>query len=108
MRALRRVTPAPGCRKSLPKIPADRIFAPYNGGSFVWTPRHSHGRELAKLRGQGLFLKADVKLPVKALRLAQRAGVKDAVIAAGAKWQASSGSDPEFKAPPPGFVPGDR
>ena len=78
------------------------------GGSFVWTPRHAHGRELAKLRGGGLFLKADVRLPVKALRLAQREGVRDAVIAAAAKWQASTESDPGFKAPPPGFVAGAR
>ena len=26
-----RVSPAPGCRESLPKIPGDRIFAPYTG-----------------------------------------------------------------------------
>ena len=74
------------------------------GGSFVWTPRHAHSRELAKLRGGGLFLKADVKLPVKALRLAQRNGVKDAVLAAAAKWQAATQSDPGFKSPPPGFA----
>lgn len=74
------------------------------GGSFVWTPRSAHGRELAKLRGGGLFLKADVRLPVKALRLAQRDGLKDTVIAAVTKWQASTESGPGFKSPPPGFV----
>ena len=74
------------------------------GGSFVWTPRHAHSRELAKLRGGGLFLKADVKLPVKSLRFAQRNGVKDAVLAAAAKWQATRQSEPEFKSPPPGFT----
>ena len=74
------------------------------GGSFVWTPRHAHSRELAKLRGGGLFLKADVKLPVKALRLAQKNGVTDAVLAAAAKWQTNTQSDPGFKSPPPGFA----
>ena len=74
------------------------------GGSFVWTPRHAHGRELAKLRGGGLFLKADVRLPVRALRRAQLDGVNDAVLAAAAKWQANAASDPKFKSPPPGFV----
>ena len=74
------------------------------GGSFVWTPRHAHGRELAKLRGGGLFLKADVRLPVRALRRAQLDGVKDAVLAAAAKWQANAASDSKFKSPPPGFV----
>ena len=77
------------------------------GGSFVWTPRHAHGREVAKLRGGGLFLKADVRLPVRALRLAQRNGVKDAVVAAAAKWEANAESDPKFKSPPPGFVAND-
>ena len=32
------------------------------GGSFLWTPRRKHGRELARLRGGGLFLVADVEL----------------------------------------------
>ena len=73
------------------------------GGSFVWTPRHSHGRELAKLRGSELFLKADVKLPVKALWVAQRNGVTDAVLEAAAKWRAGVQPDGKFKSPPPGF-----
>ena len=77
------------------------------GGSFVWTPRRAYGRELATLRGGGLFLKADVRLPVKALWLAQRHGVKDAVLAAAMKWRATTDSDPKFKSPPPGYVAGD-
>ncbi len=73
------------------------------GGSFVWTPQHSHGRELAKLRGGDLFLTADVNLPVEHLRQAQIAGVNDAILSAAADWQVDAGSSSRFKSPPPGF-----
>ncbi len=49
------------------------------GGSFLWTPRRTHGRELARLRGRGLVLTADVRLPVSELLEAQREGVARAV-----------------------------
>ena len=42
------------------------------GGSFLWTPRGTHGRELARLRGGELVLTADVRLPVKELLLEQK------------------------------------
>ena len=48
------------------------------GGSFVWTPRRSHGHELARLRGKQLFLVADVKVPVRGLIQAQKEGVEKA------------------------------
>ena len=35
----------------------------HHGGSFLWTPRRSHGNELARLRGEGLFVVADCHHP---------------------------------------------
>ena len=49
------------------------------GGSFLWTPRRTHGRELARLRGGELVLTADVRLPVKELLSAQKTGVAKAM-----------------------------
>ena len=73
------------------------------GGSFLWTPRRTHGRELARLRGRGLVLTADVRLPVKELLLAQKKGVAKAIVRSARHWQGKKSPDPQFKAPPPGF-----
>lgn len=73
------------------------------GGSFVWTPKGSHARELARLRGSGLFVIADVEVPVKELLKAQRQGVKWAVVAAENTWAGSEAGRQQFKSPPPGF-----
>lgn len=73
------------------------------GGSFLWTPRRSHGHELARLRGEQLFLIADVKVPVKGLIRAQAKGVRHAVKAAARSWKGEKPTRSEFKAPPPGF-----
>ena len=73
------------------------------GGSFLWTPRRSHANELARLRGQGLFVIADVTIPVKGLLAAQRHGVPDAVSTAACDWAGTRHQPSEFKAPPPGF-----
>ena len=73
------------------------------GGSFVWTPKHSHGRELARLRGSDLFLLADVEVPVKSLLDAQHRGVKRAIDAAKRKWTNRPRKPVTFKAPPPGY-----
>ncbi len=73
------------------------------GGSFLWTPRRSHGRELAQLRGKELFLLADVEIPVKELAEAQVGGVADAVCVAECHWMGHQPRATEFKAPPPGY-----
>ena len=73
------------------------------GGSFLWTPRRSQGRELARLRGGGLFLVADVDVPVMELLERQRSGVQEAVDAAACSWSGTSHPLSEFKSPPPGF-----
>ena len=73
------------------------------GGSFLWTPRRSHGHELARLRGRDLFVIADVTIPVKDLLEAQRHGVRDAVSTAACDWAGTQHPPSEFKSPPPGF-----
>ena len=73
------------------------------GGSFLWTPRRSHGRELAQLRGKELFLLADVEIPVKELAEAQIKGVADAVCVAKCHWMGHQPKATDFKAPPPGY-----
>ena len=73
------------------------------GGSFVWTPKGSHARELARLRGSGLFVVSDVKMPVKDLLNAQRQGVTLAVNAAKKAWSGGKQKPQQFKSPPPGF-----
>jgi len=75
-----------------------------HGGSFLWTPRRSHGRELARLRGGKLFLVADVKLPVKDLLDQQRGGVEKAVCASAKRWGTGKHDSSKFKSPPPGFT----
>ncbi|MDE0348815.1 MAG: hypothetical protein OXM56_03815 [Gammaproteobacteria bacterium] len=73
------------------------------GGSFIWTPRSRHERELASLRGSRLSLLADVPLPVKELLWAQRNGPKKAVARATRDWLGRPTLPPKFKAVPPGF-----
>lgn len=73
------------------------------GGSFLWTPRRSHGRELAQLRGKELLLLADVEIPVKELAKAQVKGVADAVRVAECHWTGPKPKTTAFKAPPPGY-----
>ena len=73
------------------------------GGSFLWTPRRSHGRELAQLRGKDLSLLADVEIPVKELAEAQVQGVADAVCLAKSEWMGQRLEAKKFKAPPPGY-----
>ena len=75
----------------------------HHGGSFLWTPRRSHGNELARLRGEGLFVVADVTIPVKDLLDAQRDGVRDAISTAACEWAGTQHQRSEFKSPPPGF-----
>lgn len=74
------------------------------GGSIAWTPRRKqYGRELARFRGRGISVVADIRLPVRALLAEQSHGVRNAVRQAAATWEGDKGTDAEFKAPPPGF-----
>ncbi len=73
------------------------------GGSFLWTPRRAHERELARLRGRELVLTADAALPVKELLCEQREGVKKAVMLSAQEWQEKRSASTKFKSPPPGF-----
>lgn len=73
------------------------------GGSFVWTPRRGHERELARLRGRPLFVTADVDIPVKGMLAAQRDGGEKAVDRAMRHWLKKETPPPEFKPPPPGY-----
>ncbi len=75
----------------------------HHGGSFLWTPRRSHGNELARLRGERLFVVADITIPVKDLLDAQRDGVRDAISTAACEWAGTRHQRSEFKSPPPGF-----
>ncbi len=73
------------------------------GGSFLWTPRRTHERELARLRGGHLVLTADVQLPVKELLGAQKAGTAQAIEESAKKWRNEASVETKFKTPPPGF-----
>ena len=73
------------------------------GGSFLWTPRRSQDRELARLRGGRLCLIADVEVPVMDLLQRQRNGVQKAVDAAACSWSGARHPSSEFKSPPPEF-----
>ena len=76
----------------------------HHGGSFLWTPRRSFmPSELARLRGQRLFLIADVTIPVKDLLHAQLHGVREAVSTAACDWAGTQHGRSKFKSPPPGF-----
>lgn len=74
------------------------------GGSLACSPRRGFEKEIARLRGNELFVLADVHLPVKDLYAAQLDGVPRAELAAETKWTTGSSSRDEYKAPPPGFV----
>lgn len=73
------------------------------GGSCLWTPKRRHSREVARLRGQDLFLIADVQIPVQDLLQQQRTGESTAIEAARANWHKDATRAPVFKSPPPGF-----
>lgn len=73
------------------------------GGTFLWTPRKKHERELARLRGNELLLIADVHLPIKDLLEAQETGSKKAIEREAKYWQNLKPAEMKFKAPPPGF-----
>jgi len=75
------------------------------GGSFVWTPKHSPHREIARMRGNDLFVIADVRLPVQDLLNAQRNGVQQAIGSATCDWLGHKNPEEKdaFKTLPPGY-----
>lgn len=73
------------------------------GGSVLWTPKRGHRREAGRVRGGGLSVTADVRLPVKELFRRQKYGIAEAERLAEAEWQGKEQDHGEFKAPPPGF-----
>lgn len=79
----------------------------HHGGSFAWTPKSSHGKEITKLRGAELFLIADVALPVKSMVKAQQDEIYNAHRRGWDFWaEVESGAKSEFKAPPAGWGDG--
>lgn len=74
-----------------------------HGGSFLWTPRRRHGRELARLRGQSLLLSADVTLPTRELLDEQKNGVRRAVKREACRWREGGQETGKYKSPPPGY-----
>lgn len=76
----------------------------YYGGSFVWSPKHDHGKEVARLRGRSLSLLAEVQLPVRSLARHQSMGEQLARAKSKTGWEGAKGSPrSEFKAPRPDF-----
>jgi hypothetical protein len=78
-----------------------------HGGSFAWTPKHGHGKELARLRGGELLLIADIDLPVKDFFIQQKNGSRLAVDDELKGWKNQRAEKSAFKAPPPCY-PGRR
>ena len=76
----------------------------FHGGSFAWTPRSGHDKEVVRLQGARLFLIADVEMPVKSLIKAQRDGVGEAVRRGRDVWVGGKpGKESGFKSPPAGW-----
>ncbi|MCY0992147.1 hypothetical protein OV203_33730 [Nannocystis sp. ILAH1] len=74
------------------------------GGSFAWTPAHGDHKELARLRGGGLFLVAEVIVPIKELAEQQRQGVGLTVKDGMNEWDSKHAKGKrKWKAPPPGY-----
>jgi hypothetical protein len=74
-----------------------------HGGSFVWTPSKGLNKEIATLRGGGLFLIADIDLFVKRLLQQQRDGSDESVKKAIKEWSSERTSAVEFKSLPPQY-----
>ena len=73
------------------------------GGSFVWTPQRRYSRELASIRGRGLFLMADIEVPVRGLVCAQDRGPNCAIRIAENTWLGCNSLETAYKSPPPGY-----
>ena len=74
------------------------------GGSFAWSPRSGDNKEIARLRGNDLFVLADVLLPVRDLFDWQRNGNNESINSHLEEWRGSVHQHrPRFKSPPPNF-----
>ena len=73
------------------------------GGSFAWSPRSGENKEVARIRGTGLFVLADVELPVQRLFEWQRDGTETAIVSHLNEWRGNDRARTEFKSPPPSF-----
>lgn len=78
------------------------------GGSFAWSPRSREKKEVARIRGNGLFVLADVDLPVKSLFDWQIQGIDASVNAEIDLWKVKAKLKLDFKSPPPGFLSRNR
>lgn len=77
-----------------------------HGGSFAWSPKSGENKEVARIRGTGLFVLADVELPVQRLFDWQRNGTEMAISLHLNEWRGNHSTHsvrPEFKSPPPSF-----
>jgi len=74
------------------------------GGSFAWSPRSGDNKEIARIRGNDLFVLADVSLPVRELFAWQRIGKNESINSHLEKWRvATEQQSSGFKSPPPSF-----
>jgi hypothetical protein len=74
-----------------------------HGGSFAWTPASGESKEVARLRGEDLFLVADISIHVAELASRQQSGLADAIADGKAFWTGGTRSKQRWKAPPPGY-----
>lgn len=74
-----------------------------HGGSFAWTPAKGDTKEVARLRGEGLFLVADISVDVADLAIRQLTGVADAINEGKTIWTGGKPAKGRWKAPPPGY-----
>jgi len=74
------------------------------GGSFAWSPRSGDNKEIARIRGNNLFVLADVLLPIRALFERQRDGGRSSIDAHLAEWRGSAHHNVSgYKSPPPSY-----
>lgn len=74
-----------------------------HGGSFSWTPKHRHHKEVAVIRGQNLNVVVDVELETQKLLAKQRLGWEEEVARLSENWPngvRSDGPRENWKTPP--------
>jgi hypothetical protein len=74
------------------------------GGSFAWSPRSGHSKEIARFQGADIDVVADIEVPVKRLLDAQEHALERAIVRHEEGWKKKSNPPKEkFKTPPPGY-----
>ena len=74
------------------------------GGSFAWSPRSGDNKEIARIRGNDLYVLADVVLPVRALFAWQTNGNDESINSHLDEWRGMGHHrSTAFKAPPPSY-----